>query len=222
LAGVRVTTFLCNATTLCRNMRDVIIIKDPEVAKLFADETRRRILHHLRHRELSATDLAEILGKSHSSIIHHLKLLQDAGLVEESRTERRRNLIQSYYRSTAKMFIISYTLTETLGDMEVFPWSREVLRRMLDGLREMGYDYPEGEEEKILELIGGCYIKEQRALEEIIERQRTPVKVDRHIYFAMTRLLTMLRLSGDEEYMSMVGKLRELLKGPNRRDEGDG
>jgi hypothetical protein len=93
---------------------------------------------------------------------------------------------------------------------------------MLDGLREMGYDYPEGEEEKILELIGGCYIKEQRALEEIIERQRTPVKVDRHIYFAMTRLLTMLRLSGDEEYMSMVGKLRELLKGPNRRDEGDG
>ncbi|MEM2127604.1 MAG: metalloregulator ArsR/SmtB family transcription factor, partial [Candidatus Bathyarchaeia archaeon] len=66
-------------------MREVLIIKDPEIAKLFADETRRQILHRLRHRELSASDLAEALGKSHSSILHHLKLLQDAGLVEETR-----------------------------------------------------------------------------------------------------------------------------------------
>ncbi len=195
-------------------MRDILIIKDPEVAKLFADDTRRQILHRLRHRELSASDLAEALGKSHSSILHHLKLLQDAGLVEETRVERKRNLVQSYYRSTAKMFIISYTLTETLGDMEGFPWSKEVLRRILDGLRDMGYVYPEGGRERVLELIGGCYMKEQKALEEIIERQTTTIKADRHIYFAMTRLLTMLKLSGDEEYMRMIRELRELLRGP--------
>lgn len=196
-------------------MKDAIVIKDPEVAKLFADETRRQILHLLRHREMSASDLAEALGKSHSSILHHLKLLQDAGLVEETRIERKRNLVQSYYRSTAKMFIISYTLTETLGDVEGFPWSREVPRRMLDGLRDMGYVYPEGEGERVLELIGGCYMKERKAFEEIIERQIIPVKVDRHIYFAVIRLLTMLRLSSDEEYMRMVGELRGLLMGPN-------
>ncbi len=202
-------------------MRDVVIIKDPEVAKLFADETRRRILHCLRHREFSATDLAEALGKSHSSIAHHLKLLQDAGLVEEARVERRRNLVQSYYRSTAKVFIISYSLTETLGEMEVFPWSREVLRRMLDGLREMGYTYPEEERERILELMGGCYVKEHKALEEIIERQTSPVKVDRHLYFSMARLLTMLRLSGDQDYMRMLWELRELLKGPDEGGEDE-
>jgi len=40
--------------------RDVLIIKDPEVAKLFADETRRKILHILRHHDLSTADLARV------------------------------------------------------------------------------------------------------------------------------------------------------------------
>ena len=55
-------------------LKEIEIIKDPEVAKLFADETRRQILHILRRHEKSATDLAKSLGKSHSSIFHHLKL----------------------------------------------------------------------------------------------------------------------------------------------------
>jgi len=59
--------------------------KDPEVAKLLADDTRRRILHFLRHHERSATDLAKYLNKSHSNIIHHLNLLVEAGLVQETR-----------------------------------------------------------------------------------------------------------------------------------------
>ena len=79
-----------------------MIIKDPDVAKLFADDTRRHILHILRRHEHSTTELAKELGKSHSSIIHHLKLLREAGLVEETRTEKVRNMVVSYYRSTAR------------------------------------------------------------------------------------------------------------------------
>jgi DNA-binding transcriptional ArsR family regulator len=45
--------------------RDTFIIKDPDVAKLLADPTRREILHLLRHQEMSATDLAKALNKNH-------------------------------------------------------------------------------------------------------------------------------------------------------------
>ena len=57
---------------------DVHIITDPKVAKLFADETRRRMLRVLSHHELSATDLAKRLEKNHSSIVHHLNMLLEA------------------------------------------------------------------------------------------------------------------------------------------------
>jgi len=40
-----------------------LIIKNPEVAKLFADETRQEILHLLRHKEMSIADLAKALER---------------------------------------------------------------------------------------------------------------------------------------------------------------
>ena len=77
------------------------VIKDPEVAKLLADETRRHILHFLRHHEMSATDLAKALKKNHSSIVHHLNTLKEAGLIRETRFEKVRNMVQPYYKSVA-------------------------------------------------------------------------------------------------------------------------
>ena len=103
----------CVAINLGNGIR---VIKDPEVAKLFADETRRHILHILRHHERSATDLAKALKKNHSSIVHHLHHLKEAGLIEETRTEQVRNLVQPYYRSVAGRFMVSYSLSEALAE----------------------------------------------------------------------------------------------------------
>ena len=93
---------------------DVRIITDPKVAKLFADETRRRILRVLSHHELSATDLAKRLEKNHSSIVHHLNMLLDASLIEITRSEQVRNMIQPYYRSISREFHVSYRINEVL------------------------------------------------------------------------------------------------------------
>jgi len=195
-------------------LKDIVIIKDPEVAKLFADGTRRQILHSLRHHELSTADLAKALGKSHSSIIHHLNLLKEAGLVEETRMERKRNLVQTYYRSTAKKFIISYSLSDSLSrdTGEILNWRKEMLNKTLEGLESFDVAVPDEERGQVLELLGDCYVREQKAFEEAIEQQVKPVKLEKPVRAAIIRLLTQLRLSRDEEHAKIIEELGRLLR----------
>lgn len=50
--------------------------------KLFADESRLRILHHLsRHREVNVRTLCSSLKQTQPAVSHHLGLLRTAGLV---------------------------------------------------------------------------------------------------------------------------------------------
>jgi DNA-binding transcriptional ArsR family regulator len=194
--------------------RTVLIIKDPEVAKLFADRTRRQILHNLRHHELSTADLAKALDKSHSSIIYHLNLLRKAGLVEETRVERKGNLVQTYYKSTAKKFIISYSLSDSLSRDagEILNWRREMLLKTLEGLQAFDIEVPEEEREQVLELMDFCYVREQKAFEEAIEQQAKPVKLERPVHSAIVRLLTQISLSQDEEHAEKIDELGNLLR----------
>ena len=193
---------------------EIVIIKDPEVAKLFADGTRRQILHSLRHHEMSTTDLAKALGKSHSSIIHHLNLLKEAGLVEESRVEKKRNLVQAYYQSTARKFIISYSLSDSLSRDagEFLDWRKEMMNKTLEGLESFDVEVPDDEREQILELLETCYVSEQKAFEEAIEQQVRPIKLEKPVRAAIIRLLTQLKLSKDEEHSKSIDEIGKLLR----------
>jgi DNA-binding transcriptional ArsR family regulator len=53
-----------------------------------ADPTRRAVLAKLRRGKLSVGDLAEPFGMSLPGFIKHLGILQDAGLIERSKTGR--------------------------------------------------------------------------------------------------------------------------------------
>lgn len=200
---------------------DILIIKDPDVAKLFADDTRRQILQNLRHHELSTTDLAKLLNKSHSSIMHHLKLLQEAGLVEMTKMERKRNLVQAYYVSTAQRFIISYSLSESLNVPEILTWQNEMLNKIIEGLNAFGIDVPEDEKDKISELIGVCCLREQRAFEEAIEQQVESIKFEKPVYAAIIRLLTQIKLSQNRGHVNMIEELGKLLKPRTKMEVSD-
>lgn len=66
---------------------------DPVIfAKAMADETRQEILKHLCCEWLNVTDLVEKLGGrvKQPTVSHHLKLLEDAGLVEVRQDGRQR------------------------------------------------------------------------------------------------------------------------------------
>jgi DNA-binding transcriptional ArsR family regulator len=189
------------------------VIKDPEVAKLFADETRRHILHILRHHERSATGLAKALKKNHSSIVHHLHLLKDAGLIEETRTEHVRNIMQPYYRSVAKRFMISYSLSEALAENDSYTaWQDEFQQRLIDGLDSFGLEFPEVKREKIEEIITVISGIRRRAFEETVERQGNPKELGRHVYRSLVRLVTSLKLAQDPDYVVALDELNSILK----------
>jgi len=192
--------------------KGLIIIKDPEVAKLFADETRRQILDTLRHREHSTTELAKALEKSHSSIIHHLNLLKEAGLVEETRTEKVRNMMVSYYRSTARRFMISYSLGETLNEEgQEIPWQESTVQYIIDGFEAFDIYVPEEDKDGIRRLLNTYFLRDQKAFEEVLEQRNEDMKFRRFQGHRVIRLLKTLKLSADPEYNKVVSELRDLL-----------
>jgi len=200
------------AIHLSDNSAGIVIIRDPEVAKLFADETRRRILHVLRHREMSATDLAKALDKNHSSIQHHLAILRSAGLIELTREEKVRNMVQPYYRATARSFLISYSLTEALTKDDGFTsWRADTLQRMFDGLETFGIKVPEEMRGRVRELMDTCYERERRALEEVVEQQNDPAKLDKHVQKSLIQLMTNIKLSHDREYTAAMEELHRFI-----------
>jgi DNA-binding transcriptional ArsR family regulator len=190
----------------------VMIIKDPEVAKLFADDTRRRILHLLRHNEMSTTDLVKVLQKPHSSVQHHLALLMDAELVELAREKKVRNMVQPYYRTTAHRFLVSYSLSETLTqDEEYSTWHIDTLNKMFSALGTFSIKVPEELRGRVIELLRTCYDKEQRALEEVLEQQSDPVALDKSVQRPLLRLMTNIKLAADQEYATAIEELSKLI-----------
>jgi len=195
-------------------MRDFVIVKDPEVAKLFADPNRRCILHNLRHREMAAYQLAKTLEKNVSSISHHLNALEKAGLVEQTRTAIKGNLVEKFYRATAEKFIISYTLSEGLvpGSEDIAKWSREVCRGAVRSLGIFGYDLLTEKEDRLLELIERYSSLEKFAFEEVISEQKTPAHVARPSLRLLLTLLTSIRLHENPEFQELMDKISAELR----------
>jgi DNA-binding transcriptional ArsR family regulator len=197
---------------LSQGVVGIRIIKDPEVAKLFADENRRRILHMLRHQELSTTDLAKALDKNHSSIQHHLNLLIAAGLVESTKEEKVRNMVQSFYRATAHRFLISYSLTESLAKDDGYAqWREDMLQRMFEGFETFGVKVPGEKRGRVMELMDICTERQRKSFEEIVEQQNDPAKLDKQVEKALIQLMTNIKLSRDKDYTAAIKELDKLI-----------
>lgn len=61
-------------------MRDLI-----QVLKAMADPMRIRILKMLERKQMCVCELTAVLGVQQSSVSHHLRILKDAGLVDDIR-----------------------------------------------------------------------------------------------------------------------------------------
>jgi len=85
-------------------MKSVKRISDPEAFKLFADETRRKIVFLLRVKEMTVSQIAEEIDITPQTVYHHIRKLIEGGMVEVAREVRVDHLIESYYRSTAEAF----------------------------------------------------------------------------------------------------------------------
>lgn len=192
---------------------DVRIITDPEVGKLLADETRRSILKIISHREMSATDLAKKLDKNHSSIVHHLNTLLEAGLIEITREEHVRNMIQPYYKAVSKDFHVSYRVTEALeGDPDYSAYTDNYLEKLLEGLKMYGVNIPEREYPRVKQLLLRCHIYNKRAYEERIQRKTEDKDISRYAQRGIAHIVSHVQLTDNTEYRENISKLREIME----------
>jgi DNA-binding transcriptional ArsR family regulator len=192
--------------------RGTTIIKDPEVAKLLADPTRREILHRLRHQEMSATDLAKALNKNHSSIIHHLNTMLGAGLIEVSREDKVRNMVQPYYRSVSHSYHVAYSLTEALSqDPDFSAWQEEYMDKLMQGLEDY-FDVPEGRRAEARGLLRTCYLREKKAYEDRLTQRSGKAEISPFAARNVAHILNHIQLLKDPEYMDAVSKLSKLLE----------
>ena len=89
-------------------MKAVKLIRDPEAFQLLADDTRRRIIHLLRAKERTVSQIAEELGLTPQASYHHIRKMKSADLVEVAKEERIDHFIETYYRATAEVFHLSH------------------------------------------------------------------------------------------------------------------
>jgi len=194
--------------------RETTIIKDPEVAKLLTDPTRREILHLLRHQEMSATDLAKALNKNHSSIIHHLNTMLGAGLIVVSREDKVRNMVQPYYRSVSHSYHVAYSLTEALSqDPDFSAWQEEYMDKLMMGLEDY-FDVPEGRRAQVRGLLRTCYMREKKAYEDRLIQRKGRAEISPYAARNVAHILNHIQLLKDAEYMDAVSELSTLLETP--------
>jgi DNA-binding transcriptional ArsR family regulator len=80
----------------------------PEQAAAFSDPTRNEIVALLAERPASTTQLAEALGKPKGTVGHHLKALEQLGLIRVVRTRKVRALTEKYYGRVAVTYVFPH------------------------------------------------------------------------------------------------------------------
>lgn len=192
--------------------KGLIIIEDPAVAKLFSDPLRRQILHLVTPKEMSAADLVKELGKNYSSIVYHIRLLEEAELVARVREEIVQNKIQQFYRATAWNFHVSYYLDETMSkDEEYRTWQEDLYNRLLNGLKGYSFDVPEEKQERAKELLKILYLSQKKGFEERRKLRNPEIQLGPHVDKFIAHILENVRLMKNDEHRRATEELAELL-----------
>jgi len=132
-------------------MKKFKAIKDPEAFRLLADETRRKIVHLLRVKEMNVSQLASEINLTPQAVYHHVKKLLKGGLIEVTREERCGHLIESHYRATADLFSLSYGKT-TAKSTQNKQLAKEEVTNVLKALKKIGFKL-EYDKNKISQLV---------------------------------------------------------------------
>jgi ArsR family transcriptional regulator len=86
-----------------------------QMFKLFADETRLRILHFLmQQEELNVREMCNLLGQSQPAVSHHLALLRVAGLIE-CRRDGKHNFYSILHKRFRELMEMVFSVTPDQG-----------------------------------------------------------------------------------------------------------
>ncbi|HEU5305450.1 MAG TPA: winged helix-turn-helix domain-containing protein, partial [Gemmatimonadales bacterium] len=92
------------------------IIRQPDHALVLLDPERRRLVEALATAPDSASGLARRLGEKRQRLNYHLRLLEDAGLVELAEERQKGNCTERVLRLAARRFVLD---PGTVGNLAV-------------------------------------------------------------------------------------------------------
>jgi len=99
------------------DMAESLLLWDAEQYRALFEDTRLAIINLLNERAATTSELGEALGKPKGTVGHHLKVLENAGLVRVVRTRQVRALQAKYYGRTARVFYY-HRVEESAGAAE--------------------------------------------------------------------------------------------------------
>lgn len=94
------------------------VLSDPERVAVLADPARRRLVEALQERPDSATGLARRLGGTRQRLNYHLRLLEDAGVLEVAEERPRRGATERVLRPVARRFVVDPATLSAAGSLE--------------------------------------------------------------------------------------------------------
>jgi DNA-binding transcriptional ArsR family regulator len=89
------------------DLADRIALTEPAQVKALGHPLRNTILGLLHERAATVSELAVALERPKSTVAHHVKVLNEAGLVQVVRTRRVRAIEERFYGRTARMFYVA-------------------------------------------------------------------------------------------------------------------
>lgn len=87
----------------------MLVLETSDQMRAFADPNRTEIIRLLAERPATTTELAEAMGRPKGSVAHHVKVLEEAGLVTVVGTRKVRAITEKFYGRTATTFVLPHT-----------------------------------------------------------------------------------------------------------------
>ena len=191
-------------------MRTMKVFKDAKAFELAADRTRRRIIHLLRARELSVSQIADELEMTPQAIYHHVRKMLEAGLIEIAKEERVDHFIETYYQAAAELFEFTY------GETSDEKYQEGRTKEALQALVKIGLIHPVDEEtlSKYAKLSAKMNSVHHCCAPELAEKVSQLEDLDSFTKQDAIEIGCNISLSDKqfEEFQTLLKEARELLK----------
>lgn len=147
-------------------------LHEHDLLRLLADETRLSVLRHLMAEAATLSQLSKLMGSYPARLRHHLKLLEEAGLIAMVSTRVGHSYLEKYYEATARAFVINLTILPILPQKKgLVIWGSDdlLLERLAHSSHELDeipnlYSLPVGSLDGLIALrqglcqIAGCHL----------------------------------------------------------------
>jgi len=219
-------------TTLIDTLKILTGQQAIDAYKALSDENRRQILHALRARRMSTTELVEFLCEQDpqkdvkpQTVRYHLKELEKCGLINMDGYEPAGNgdshIMQKLWRATAENVFITTGDLNGIGSRDGYDLDKTL--DIVATMKNLGFTFEnEGQIQEIAEAMTRRDKIVMRGREFARESLRQASEIDPALYVMFRNILSIIRLNDNdyEEYWKTSHIITDGLRAAHRRGGG--